>query len=102
MPYKEKDIEKVYFTIGEVADMIDVATSAIRFWGDEFPWTIPAWNKKGHRYYNREKVNEVLKVHFLITCGKTLSGIKEARILGFYNQIISIYEGYYNRECKQI
>ncbi|MEQ8809441.1 MAG: MerR family transcriptional regulator, partial [Imperialibacter sp.] len=30
MPYKEKEIEKKYYTIGEVADMMDVATSLIR------------------------------------------------------------------------
>jgi hypothetical protein len=32
MPYKEKIIEKKYFSIGEVADMLGVATSLIRFW----------------------------------------------------------------------
>jgi hypothetical protein len=33
MPYKEKKIEKLYYSIGEVADMFQVNTSLIRFWG---------------------------------------------------------------------
>ena len=36
MPYKEKEIEKLYFTIGEVAQMFNVNTSHIRFWSKEF------------------------------------------------------------------
>jgi len=36
MPYKEKEIEKLYYTIGEVADMFGVNTSLIRFWEKEF------------------------------------------------------------------
>ena len=36
MPYKERDIEKQYFTIGEVAQQFNVAPSLIRFWETEF------------------------------------------------------------------
>ena len=36
VPYKEKEIEKKYYTIGEVADELGVATSLIRFWEGEF------------------------------------------------------------------
>ena len=32
MPYKEKNIEKFYFSIGEVAEMLGVNASLIRFW----------------------------------------------------------------------
>ena len=31
MPYKEKEIEKIFYSIGEVAKMFDVNTSHIRF-----------------------------------------------------------------------
>ena len=46
MPYKEKEIEKVYFTIGEVAEEFNVATSLIRFWETEFDILSPKKNKK--------------------------------------------------------
>jgi len=32
MPYREKEIEKKYYSIGEVAAMFSVAPSLIRFW----------------------------------------------------------------------
>ena len=46
MPYKEKDIEKQYYTIGEVASMFGVAASLIRFWETEFEELKPKKNKK--------------------------------------------------------
>ena len=36
MPYKEKEIIKKYFSIGEVANKLNVNTSQIRFWEKEF------------------------------------------------------------------
>ena len=36
MPYKEPKVEKLFYSIGEVAAMFDVNTSLIRFWENEF------------------------------------------------------------------
>jgi hypothetical protein len=36
MPYKEKNIEKSFYSIGEVAKIFKVNTSLIRFWEKEF------------------------------------------------------------------
>ena len=36
MAYKEKEIEKLYYSIGEVAEIFSVAPSLIRFWESEF------------------------------------------------------------------
>ena len=36
MPYKEKPIEKLYYSIGEVAQSLDVNVSLIRFWEKQF------------------------------------------------------------------
>ena len=49
MPYKEKEIEKKYYIIGEVADELRVATSLIRFWESEFDNIKPKKNRKGNR-----------------------------------------------------
>ena len=46
MPYKEKQIEKLYYSIGEVARMFNVNTSLIRFWEKEFDIIKPKKNKK--------------------------------------------------------
>ena len=45
MPYKEREITKKYFTIGEVAEKLEVNTSLIRFWESEFDILSP---KKKH------------------------------------------------------
>ena len=46
MPYKEKQIEKLFYPIGEVAQMFEVSVSAIRYWEKEFDILKPKKNKK--------------------------------------------------------
>jgi DNA-binding transcriptional MerR regulator len=46
MAYKEKEIEKVYYSIGEVSEMFNVAPSLIRFWESEFELIQPKKNRK--------------------------------------------------------
>ena len=46
MPYKEKEPERIFFTIGEVAKKFKVNTSLIRFWEKEFDILNPKKNKK--------------------------------------------------------
>ena len=36
MPYKEKEIEKIYWSIGEVSEMLDLSFAQIRLWEKEF------------------------------------------------------------------
>src|SRR5690349_15328829 len=79
MPYKEKDIEKKYFTIGEVAELFKVAPSLIRFWESEFEMLSPKKNKKGNRQFTKEDI-DIFKViyHLVKEKGYTLQGAKEA------------------------
>ncbi|MDA0973635.1 MAG: MerR family transcriptional regulator, partial [Bacteroidetes bacterium] len=49
MPYKEKQVEKLYYSISEVAEMFSVRNSLIRFWEKEFDIIQPKKNKKGNR-----------------------------------------------------
>ena len=44
------DLTKVYYSIGEVADMFNVNASLIRFWEKEFDIIKPKKNKKGTVY----------------------------------------------------
>ena len=78
MPYKEKVIEKKYFSIGEVAEMLDVATSLIRFWESEFDIIRPKKNRKGNRQFTREDIDNVkLIFHLVKEKGYTLQGAKD-------------------------
>jgi DNA-binding transcriptional MerR regulator len=77
MPYKEKEIEKLYFTIGEVAHMFSVNTSHIRFWSKEFDVIRPATNKKGNRLYTQTDIDNFRKIYHLVKeKGFTLKGAK--------------------------
>ncbi len=75
MPYKEKKIEKLYYSIGEVARMFDVNTSLIRFWEKEFDVIKPQKNKKGNRLFTPQDVeNFHLIFHLVKEKGMTLKG----------------------------
>jgi len=77
MPYKEKVIKKLYYTIGEVAKMFDVNTSLIRFWEKEFDVIKPAKNKKGNRLFTPDDIDNFhLIFHLVKEKGMTLSGAK--------------------------
>ena len=66
MPYKEKVIEKKYFSIGEVAELLHVATSLIRFWESEFDIIKPKKNRKGNRQFTREDIDNVKLIYHLV------------------------------------
>ena len=66
MPYKEKPIIKKYFTIGEVAKELGVATSLIRFWETQFDFIRPKKNAKGNRKYTQDDLKKLKLVHHLV------------------------------------
>ncbi|PXX99033.1 MerR family transcriptional regulator [Marinifilum breve] len=78
MPYKEKKIEKLYYSIGEVADMFKVNTSLIRYWEKEFDIIKPKKNKKGNRFFTQGDIeNFHLIFHLVKERGMTLKGAKQ-------------------------
>ncbi len=78
MPYKERDINKMYYTMGEVTEMFGVNASQIRFYEKEFDVLKPKKNKKGNRLFTPEDI-ENLKIifHLVDEKGFTLKGAKE-------------------------
>ena len=76
MPLKEKRVEKLYYTIGEVAILLGENTSLVRFWSDKFPEYIkPARNKKGNRLFTSEDIKNFENIHYLVKeKGMTLEG----------------------------
>ena len=78
MPYKEKEIEKKYYSIGEVASILDVSTSLIRFWESEFEIIKPKKNRKGNRQFTKDDIENVKLIYHLVKeKGYTLQGAKE-------------------------
>tara|TARA_B100000963_G_C22406285_1_gene571172 strand:- start:420 stop:755 length:336 start_codon:yes stop_codon:yes gene_type:complete len=81
MPYKDKPIEKLYYSIGEVAQSLDVNVSLIRFWEKQFNILKPKKNKKGNRMFTAADF-EILKLiyHLVKERGFTLEGAKNKLI----------------------
>ena len=78
MPYKEKEITKKYFTIGEVAQKFEINTSQLRFWESEFEILNPKKNKKGSRKYRLKDIEIIKKIHDLLKIdGFTIEGAKK-------------------------
>lgn len=75
----EKQLTKLYYTIGEVAEMFNVNTSLIRFWEKEFTIIQPKKNKKGNRLFTPKDILNFNKIYHLVKeQGFTLEGAKNA------------------------
>ena len=78
MPYKEKKVEKLYYSIGEVAEMLEVPVSTVRFWENEFDVLKPMKNKKGNRLFTPTDIKNLKIIHHLLEEeGMNLSGVKK-------------------------
>jgi len=78
MPYKEKLIEKLFYKIGEVAEIFKVNVSLIRFWEKEFDILKPKKNKKGNRLFTKKDVDNLTIIYHLVKeRGFTLEGAKQ-------------------------
>jgi len=70
--------EKLFFKIGEVAEVAGVRTSVLRFWETEFPFLKPVKSSSGQRLYSKNEVNLVLQVKHLLYDEKfTIEGVKK-------------------------
>ncbi len=67
-------MEKLYYTIGEVAETLGESVSLVRFWSDTFSKYIqPMRNNKGNRMYKEEDIDFLREVHYLVKdCGLSL------------------------------
>jgi len=78
MSYKEKEIEKIYYSISEVAAMFNVNTSLIRFWENQFDIIKPFKNKKGNRLFTPKDIDNFHLIYHLVKeRGMTLAGAKK-------------------------
>jgi DNA-binding transcriptional MerR regulator len=75
---EKENIQKKYYTIGEVADMLNVKPSLIRFWETEFTQLSPRKNRKGNRTYTEEDIATLRTIYYLVKERKyTLKGAQD-------------------------
>ena len=71
-------MQKLYYSIGEVARMFKVNTSLIRFWEKEFDIIKPKKNKKGNRLFTQKDIDNFHIIYHLVKeKGMTLKGAKK-------------------------
>lgn len=69
--------DKLYFKIGEVAEIAGVETHVLRFWETEFRNLAPRKAKSGHRLYRRKDVETVMRIRELLyDKGFTIAGAR--------------------------
>ena len=75
---KNKDL-KLYYSIGEVAQMFNVTETLLRFWEKEFPTIKPQKAGRGIRQYTNADLEQVRLVYHLVKeRGMTLQGARDA------------------------
>jgi len=76
--FENNDSLKLYYSIGEAAEILNVNTSLIRFWEKEFPILKPKKNKKGNRQFTKDDIDNLKMIYHLVKeRGFTLQGAKE-------------------------
>lgn len=77
MAYKEKEIEKLYYSIGEVSEMLSINASTIRYWEKEFDILKPKKNAKGDRFFTKEDIEKIRLIYRMLKeKGYTVDGAK--------------------------
>lgn len=67
--------EKIYYSMGEVAEMFDVNQSLIRHWESKFDCLRPHKNKRGNRMFSAEDIEKLKQIYHLVKeRGMTLEG----------------------------
>jgi DNA-binding transcriptional MerR regulator len=76
--------DKLFFKIGEVADIVGVKPHALRYWETEFPALRPKKTRGAHRQYSRRDVELAMLIRQLLHDeGYTIPGArKRIRDLG--------------------
>lgn len=69
---------KLYYRIGEVAEIVGVEPHVLRYWETEFRSIRPQKSQKGQRVYSRRDVDKLLRVKDLLyTHGFTIAGARK-------------------------
>ena len=89
---KNKDL-KLYYSVSEVAQMLGVSESLLRFWEKEFPQIPPKKAGRGIRQYRKEDIDTLKLIYHLVKeQGMTLQGARQRLEVNNKNQTTSNFE----------
>ena len=82
-------VKKIYYSMGEVAEMFDVSPALVRHWESQFDCIKPHRNKKGNRMFTEADVEKLKQIYHLVKeRGMTLKGANKALKRGSTNEIV--------------
>jgi DNA-binding transcriptional MerR regulator len=74
----ENEIEKLYYSIGEVSDVVGYEPHVLRYWEEEFDVLDPRKNRAGRRVYTEEDIETVERIRRLLKDEKyTIEGARQ-------------------------
>ena len=74
----EDEIEKLYYSIGEVSDIVDQEAHVLRYWEQEFDQLSPRKNRAGRRAYTEADIEMVERIRHLLKDEKyTIAGARQ-------------------------
>ena len=74
----EGEIEKLYYSIGEVSDKVGQESHVLRYWEEEFDVLNPRKNRAGRRVYTKEDIETVERIRHLLKEEKyTIEGARQ-------------------------
>jgi DNA-binding transcriptional MerR regulator len=77
MALRKEKVGRLYYRMGEVADIFGVNVSLIRYYEKEFDIIKPHRNKKGNRQFTQQDVDNFHKIFYLVKeKGYTIDGAK--------------------------
>ena len=62
----ERDIKKLYYSIGEVSKLVGLKSYVLRYWETEFKQLNPPKNRAGNRTYRQKDIDLILKIKDLL------------------------------------
>ncbi len=75
---KKVSPERLFYKIGEIAEIAKIESHVLRYWESEFPFLKPRKNKTGQRVYTRKDLEMVLQVKNLLYKEKyTIAGVRK-------------------------
>ncbi|MBP3727272.1 MAG: MerR family transcriptional regulator [Bacteroidaceae bacterium] len=66
MALKKEKIQKLYYSIKEVAAMFDVKESLLRYWETEFPHLRPKTTRNNVRQYTDKDIEQIRLIYNLV------------------------------------
>lgn len=72
-------MEKLYYSIGEVSDIVGYDPHVLRYWEQEFEELSPRKNRAGRRVYTDEDIEVIDRIRYLLKDEKyTIEGARQA------------------------